>query len=204
MTPPRLLQVAAALLLVAGAASDAAAERLRCRSRDYRYAFCHAPGPIARAYVRDRKSDRPCIEGRTWGIQRNGIWVDHGCDAEFEVDLVYGPGYPGGGYPPPGPGYPGGGWYPDEPGWGQPGGAPSWAMGTWRSEVPVAGVYHTITVYPTGSTTWVSGRGSVNGYWAGRGEVRLYNNRVITMDRNGSRMQVGLPGYGVYRFRRVY
>jgi hypothetical protein len=30
-------------------------------------------------------SDTPCTQGRTWGYDRNGIWVDRGCRGEFEV-----------------------------------------------------------------------------------------------------------------------
>jgi hypothetical protein len=30
-------------------------------------------------------SDSACIEGRTWGWDRNGVWVDRGCRAEFSV-----------------------------------------------------------------------------------------------------------------------
>jgi hypothetical protein len=38
-------------------------------------------------YVRlsRRLSDKPCVQGRSWGYDRNGIWVDHGCRATFEV-----------------------------------------------------------------------------------------------------------------------
>jgi hypothetical protein len=27
----------------------------------------------------------PCIEGQTWGFDRNGIWVTKGCRAEFQI-----------------------------------------------------------------------------------------------------------------------
>ncbi|HSB62029.1 MAG TPA: DUF3011 domain-containing protein, partial [Vicinamibacteria bacterium] len=36
-----------------------------------------------------------CVEGQSWGFDRDGIWVDKGCRAEFEV------GAPDGGYDPP-------------------------------------------------------------------------------------------------------
>ena len=53
----------------------------------------------------DQRSRAPCIRGRSWGVDRGGIWVAHGCRARFEVgggyggrpDYGYGPGY-GGGY----------------------------------------------------------------------------------------------------------
>lgn len=51
-----------------------------------------------------------CIEGRTWGWDRRGVWVSHGCRAEFESA---GPGGGPGWGPGPGPGWGGGsGWAP--------------------------------------------------------------------------------------------
>jgi len=32
-----------------------------------------------------QKSDAACVQGRTWGYTTNGIWVDRGCRADFEV-----------------------------------------------------------------------------------------------------------------------
>jgi hypothetical protein len=34
-----------------------------------------------------RLSDRPCTEGRSWGYDRNGIWVDDGCRAVFRYEV---------------------------------------------------------------------------------------------------------------------
>lgn len=30
-------------------------------------------------------SDKPCREGRSWGHDRNSVWVDEGCRAVFEI-----------------------------------------------------------------------------------------------------------------------
>jgi hypothetical protein len=30
-------------------------------------------------------SDAPCVEGRSWGFDRNGVWVDDGCRGEFVI-----------------------------------------------------------------------------------------------------------------------
>jgi hypothetical protein len=60
---------------------------VRCDSKDYRYRFCSVDlGGAGRAYVGRQISGSPCIEGRTWGWNRAGIWVDQGCDAEFTID----------------------------------------------------------------------------------------------------------------------
>ncbi|MEO8727323.1 MAG: DUF3011 domain-containing protein [Acidobacteriaceae bacterium] len=32
-----------------------------------------------------QRSGSPCIQGRTWGYNRNSIWVDKGCRADFIV-----------------------------------------------------------------------------------------------------------------------
>ena len=33
-----------------------------------------------------QNSDSPCQQGYSWGYDREGIWVDHGCRADFTVD----------------------------------------------------------------------------------------------------------------------
>lgn len=73
-----------------------AQQRVSCNSNDMRRNWCNVD---TRGGVRlyKQKSDSPCIQGRTWGYNRNGIWVDRGCRAEFEVGGGYGGDY-GGGY----------------------------------------------------------------------------------------------------------
>lgn len=67
----------------------------RCESHDRRTRECPSPGGQAR-FVR-QLSDTACIQGRTWGYTRNGVWVSSGCRAEFSTyGGGYGPGYPGG------------------------------------------------------------------------------------------------------------
>ncbi len=52
----------------------------------------------------NQRSGSPCIQGQTWGYDRQGIWVDRGCRADFYLGGG-GPGYgPGPGGPPPPPG----------------------------------------------------------------------------------------------------
>ncbi len=58
-----------------------------CESQDYRYRFCGVDlGGAGRAWVHRKISGSECIEGRTWGWNRAGIWVDGGCAAEFMID----------------------------------------------------------------------------------------------------------------------
>ena len=55
-----------------------------CESRDSRYRHCPA---VIRREVRliRQTSSTPCVHNRSWGYDRNGVWVDRGCRAEFEV-----------------------------------------------------------------------------------------------------------------------
>ena len=58
-----------------------------CASENYGYRFCQVDlGGAGRAYVSRKISGAQCVEGRTWGWNRAGIWVDQGCSAEFTID----------------------------------------------------------------------------------------------------------------------
>lgn len=57
-----------------------------CGSPQYRYYFCQVDvGGRGRVILQRQDSDSACIEGRTWGWNRAGIWVDQGCGAHFLV-----------------------------------------------------------------------------------------------------------------------
>ena len=57
---------------------------LRCESQDGRARHCNAPVQRGVRLIRTL-SDSACIQGRTWGWDRAGVWVDRGCRAEFSV-----------------------------------------------------------------------------------------------------------------------
>jgi len=63
-----------------------------CSSDDMHRRFCYT-GPHGVVRLTKKHSEAECIEGRTWGHEPRGIWVDRGCRADFEV--VVG-GYTGG------------------------------------------------------------------------------------------------------------
>lgn len=66
-------------------ANPASAEsRITCESRQGRYNFCNVDTRGGVRFVR-QFSNAQCREGSTWGYDRNGIWVDQGCSAEFAV-----------------------------------------------------------------------------------------------------------------------
>ena len=61
--------------------------RLTCQSNDFRYRLCQIDiGPGGRVRIERQLSETACIEGRTWGFNRAGVWVDRGCAAVFGVD----------------------------------------------------------------------------------------------------------------------
>ena len=59
-------------------------EKNRCESKDGQRSYC----PVdTRSGVRliSQISDADCVKGTSWGLDTQGIWVDKGCRAEFEV-----------------------------------------------------------------------------------------------------------------------
>jgi hypothetical protein len=77
----------AALLSVSliGASLPAfASETIRCASQDYRYRYCRVDTDN---YVRMERqhSNADCRQGYSWDYDRHGVWVNHGCAADFRV-----------------------------------------------------------------------------------------------------------------------
>lgn len=61
--------------------------RLTCQSDDYRYRMCQVDtGRGGGVRIERQLSSTACIEGRSWGWNRAGIWVSGGCAAVFRVD----------------------------------------------------------------------------------------------------------------------
>lgn len=78
----KLFKMAAyALALFAPAAG---AQTILCESDSQRTRYCDAD---TRGGVRlvEQHSRGACVEGRSWGYDRRGIWVSNGCRAEFEL-----------------------------------------------------------------------------------------------------------------------
>lgn len=60
---------------------------VRCASRNYAYNLCQVDtGRGSDVRVARQISGTACVEGRTWGFNRAGIWVDQGCEAVFAVE----------------------------------------------------------------------------------------------------------------------
>jgi hypothetical protein len=60
---------------------------LTCESKDYRYRMCQIDiGRGGGVRIQRQISNTACIQGRTWGYNRAGVWVSGGCAAVFRVD----------------------------------------------------------------------------------------------------------------------
>ena len=57
---------------------------INCASRNYQQEFCPT-GPISGATLVLQRSQAQCIQGQTWGVRSDGIWVSGGCDGDFQV-----------------------------------------------------------------------------------------------------------------------
>jgi hypothetical protein len=67
-----------------GAPGYGSGNTVRCESQDNRQRRCNVR--VTRSVTLIRKlSDSACVQGRTWGWDGGGIWVDRGCRAEFSV-----------------------------------------------------------------------------------------------------------------------
>jgi len=75
--------LAAASLLAIAPAAQADSGLLTCESRGYQYQYCNANTQGRVIMLRELSTGNLCHQGRGWGYDNNGIWVDKGCRAEF-------------------------------------------------------------------------------------------------------------------------
>jgi hypothetical protein len=57
---------------------------VRCDSTGSRTHYCNMDTRYGVSLVNQRSSS-PCIEGATWGVGQDRVWVSRGCRAEFAV-----------------------------------------------------------------------------------------------------------------------
>jgi hypothetical protein len=81
--------LSAVFVLLLGNSGKAAAQTLTCSSEDGGRHYCSAD---TRGGVRmlNQRSGSPCRQGYSWGYDRQGVWVDHGCRADFAVNTSAG------------------------------------------------------------------------------------------------------------------
>jgi hypothetical protein len=81
----RAVCLAQSLILMVPAAPVFAAstKTITCDSRDFERVRCDISNKSVR--LKRQLSVSSCREGRDWGYDKRGVWVDNGCEAEFEV-----------------------------------------------------------------------------------------------------------------------
>ena len=82
--------LAAAIFLLAPGKAHAqqysgASTSIRCRSTDGRFRHCPVNGWVRGAQLTRQISGANCAQGRSWGYDNMGVWVDRGCQGEFQV-----------------------------------------------------------------------------------------------------------------------
>lgn len=78
----RVVAAVSALGLIATLALAAETRHASLKSVNYKYAFKTIPNRGVKL-IR-KKSKAPCVLGRSWGYNNNRIWVNRGCEADFE------------------------------------------------------------------------------------------------------------------------
>lgn len=84
MTRVRPVAALICAAVVAAPLPAGAAQTIPCSSSGYRYTYCRVDTDNEVRLERQRSSTA-CQQGYSWGYDRNGVWVDHGCAADFRV-----------------------------------------------------------------------------------------------------------------------
>jgi len=84
VTRPRAVATLVSTSLLWASLPTFAAQTLQCRSDDYRYRYCRVDTDNDVRLERQR-SRAECRQGYSWDYDRHGVWVNHGCDADFRV-----------------------------------------------------------------------------------------------------------------------
>ena len=81
----RAICLTQAMIFIVPAAPAHAAEKktITCDSAEFTRERCNIDNNGVR--LKRQLSASSCREGRDWGYDKRGIWVDNGCEAEFEV-----------------------------------------------------------------------------------------------------------------------
>jgi Protein of unknown function (DUF3011) len=84
MTRSRAVAAVVSASLVCAPLPAFAAQTISCSSSGYRYNYCRVDTDNDVRLERQRSSTE-CRQGYSWGYDRHGVWVDHGCAADFRV-----------------------------------------------------------------------------------------------------------------------
>ena len=59
--------------------------RFTCKSEDYSLGVCYLAGPIIDVRLRKTKSRASCVKNDSYGFRNDVLWVNNGCEGDFEV-----------------------------------------------------------------------------------------------------------------------
>lgn len=63
----------------------AAQQSVTCEANNENRKYCGSYSPD-QVTMQRQISGSPCIQGQTWGVDRQGLWVERGCRAIFTID----------------------------------------------------------------------------------------------------------------------
>jgi hypothetical protein len=84
MSYVRVVTMTAAGALLAGTGAFAQVQQITCESTENKYRYCAAKTDNEVRMLRQISSER-CEQGKSWGYDKEGVWVDMNCAAEFRV-----------------------------------------------------------------------------------------------------------------------
>ena len=58
---------------------------IKCESNDGNRKYCGQVDPRSQVTIQQQISGSPCEQGRSWGVDNRGLWVDRGCRAIFNT-----------------------------------------------------------------------------------------------------------------------
>jgi len=70
--------------LLAAAVASAEVTKIKCESTNDKYQYCSVKTDNE-VRMLQQISDARCEQGKSWGHDKEGVWVDHNCAAEFQV-----------------------------------------------------------------------------------------------------------------------
>jgi len=83
-TRSRAVAAIASASLVCASVPAFATQTIGCASSGYHYNYCRVDTDNEVRLERQRSSTE-CRQGYSWGYDRRGVWVNHGCAADFRV-----------------------------------------------------------------------------------------------------------------------
>ena len=166
----RFLGVAFALLVIPAFA--AAQQSIKCEANNDNRKYCGSYNPDQVRFER-QISGSPCIQGQTWGVDRQGLWVERGCRAIFTIGGRWNGGHGQG------QGGPEGGWWDPEPNaaWPPRG---NWHGGRWERG---GACFYTESQF-SGSFFCLrrgEGRESLGGYGDRISSIRVFGNARVSI-----------------------